>query len=31
MSGGVCWGGRGGLARVCVLGLEVGGGEDVIG
>ena len=31
MSGGVCEGGRGGLAGVCVLRLEVRGGEDTRG
>ena len=31
MSGGVCGGGRRGLAGVCVLRLEVGGGEDTRG
>ena len=30
-SGGVCGGGRGGLAGVCVLRDEVGGGEDTRG
>jgi len=27
----VCGGGRGGLVGVCVMGLEVGGGEDARG
>ena len=31
MSRRVCGGGRGGLAGVCVLRLEVGGGEDTRG
>ena len=31
MSGGVCGGGRGGLAGVCVMRLEVGGGGDTRG
>jgi len=31
MSRRVCGGGRGGLAGVCVMRLEIGGGEDARG
>jgi len=31
MSRRVCGGGRGGLTGVCVMRLEVGGGEDASG
>ena len=31
VSRGVCGGGRGGLAGLCVMGMEVGGREDTRG